>query len=58
MRHNKNTNRAAVKVAVAAVALAALGALAAVAIVSGDSAAQNSPPEISLNSAATFPVDI
>ncbi len=55
MRRNKKPNRTLVAIAAVAVALAALGA---VAIVAGDSAAQNSPPEISLNSAAAFPVDI
>ncbi|MDD9851334.1 MAG: hypothetical protein OXU94_06135 [Gammaproteobacteria bacterium] len=57
MQRNKNSNRvaAAVAAAAAAVALAVLGVLATVA---DDSAAQNSPPELSLNSAATFPVDI
>lgn len=56
MRRNKKSNRALA--AAVAVALAALGAVATVAIVAGDSAAQNPPPEVSLDSAATFPVDI
>lgn len=55
MRRNKKSNRALA--AAVAVALA-LGAVATVAIVAGDSAAQNPPPEVSLDSAATFPVDI